>query len=85
MMRKSKQNIQTLRKRLFDMPEKLQPVKCYLMFCDKCGKIVYSEANESRYDFIEELYKEGWMLNKSHTVENPAYCPECREGMKSVE
>lgn len=84
-MRQTTQNIRTLRRKLFDIPEKLQPVKCYLMFCDKCGKIVYSDANESRYDFIEELYNAGWLLSKSHTAERPSYCPECREGMKSFE
>lgn len=84
-MRQTPQNIKTLKRKLFDIPEKLQPVKCYLMFCDKCGKVVYSDANESRYDFIEELYNSGWMLSKSHAAERPSYCPECRKGMKPVE
>ena len=83
-MRETDINVHKLRKRLFNIPYKLEMCRCYLMYCDECGKTVYSDFHQSRYDFIQDLIKHGWKVNPDFPESRPTACPECYEKQKRL-
>lgn len=60
-------------------PDQMQPIKCYKIYCIKCGKIKYSHNGECRYDYIKRLQKEGWVISMNNPSKSPVICPDCKE------